>query len=304
MRWLRRSIPCSVKAPGSVILRAMKRLALSVLILVLLAGCSGPKFLYNRADWFINWYLDDYIDFNRDQQRVFDEVLDDHLQWHRRHELPRLEDEVVAVRETLAAELTGRQVHELSERSIELWRDSMRPALPEMADILRSLSDEQIDDFLRSLAKANRDFAEEYVDVSGEELEQLRAERIHEMGDFWLDGLTPAQKRRVAQWAQSAPNVYPAMLRQRQLWREQLGEALAQRAAPDFEERLRTLLLYPRSLWSEEYSERMRVNRAAMKRLMVDMHANLNKKQRAHLLAKIDELLEDIRALQRGGESG
>ena len=48
----------------------------SVMLLLLLSGCSATQLIYNRVDILVRWYLDDYVSLDREQQARFDARFD------------------------------------------------------------------------------------------------------------------------------------------------------------------------------------------------------------------------------------
>ena len=56
--------------------RTPLRMLSSVMLLLLLSGCSATQLIYNRVDILVRWYLDDYVSLDREQQARFDARFD------------------------------------------------------------------------------------------------------------------------------------------------------------------------------------------------------------------------------------
>ena len=54
----------------------LPRKVISALLLLMLTGCSGTTFVYNRLDFLIPWYVGKYVDLTRLQKQLLDEQLD------------------------------------------------------------------------------------------------------------------------------------------------------------------------------------------------------------------------------------
>ena len=136
-------------------------LALILLSLALLAGCSANRLLYNRADTFIRWAADDYVTLDRQQQAVFDKRLDDFLAWHRSEELPHYREFIVTSLATLEDGVTLEEAVAISE-DIDLAADRFQARFIELLlATAEELSDEQIQDFLAELDRNQAEYADE-----------------------------------------------------------------------------------------------------------------------------------------------
>lgn len=266
-----------------------------LLIGALLVGCSS-SFWYNRADWLIGWYVDDYIDFNRDQQRFFDARLEEVLHWHRREQLPRYVDFLSRAEQAFAGEVTVAGLEAFSGEMWNFWRDIVARSLPDMQQLFSGLSPEQKQEFIRALQRQQREFAEEYVELSDVELQRERRKRMRKLLKRWIGSLDTEQRERIAQWATRLPNNYPLISQQQVLWNDRFTDWLLQGGSIDELERL---YVYPDDLWSAEYRERMESSRRMTLQMLVDIHRSLGEEQRRKLLGNLARWHQDFEQLQR-----
>ena len=119
---------------------ALKRILQSLLLCVILAGCT-TSFTYNQLDWLIPWYVDGYVDLTREQRKTLRAQLEPFLSWHRNEELKRYIEILDEIEAGIASPLTGSQVLDWIEeivaaaertelhhafRRITVWRNAER----------------------------------------------------------------------------------------------------------------------------------------------------------------------------------
>ncbi len=150
-----------------------------LLALLVLAGCSVVRTLYNQADNLIRWQLNRAFHLDDDQQDQVRRGLHVFFRWHRQHELP------------IYAQLLNRAGREAQgpispdlacERRAEFEKVGLRSVdhlIPVLAELTRSLKPEQLEQYQSFMAKRMEDFREDY-------LQENKAERDEAFGDFAL----------------------------------------------------------------------------------------------------------------------
>jgi hypothetical protein len=270
-----------------------------VLLVLALSACTS-RIVYDNADWWLNWYIDDYVRFNREQQRSVDRYLDQQMLWHRQSQLPRYEAFLLQTRQDFAGELTVPLVRSRFETVYQFWRDFVGEAMPSCTIMLAQLDERQVAEFLANVDKEAREFEEEYVDATPEELAREHQEDTEKSLKKWLGSLSEEQHRIVSRWAHAMNNVYPASLQQRKRWQGALALALRERSQQEqLEQRLRQLFVTPSDSWSPKYRAMMDANELLTAQMLVDIHRTLTPKQREKLFATIDGYVKDIRKLQK-----
>lgn len=275
------------------------------LVLLSLAGCSSNRFAYRNADWFINWALDDYVELNREQQRQFDQVLDDFLGWHCVAEMPRygayLQDISAALDSDASVSLDAKSMQTLSDRGVEFWKLLASKALHESMPVLQSLDDEQVQQVLDEFAEKNRDFHKDYVAVDAQDLVKLRVKRVRDAMRRWAGSINNLQLQLAEAWAHDADNVYGLIYERRERWRAQFASVMKQRADESFSAELTDLLLHPGRFYSAAERARLLSGQRSAQQFMLLLEQSLTEQQRAHVLAELAKITEDINRLSEPG---
>ena len=121
----------------------------SLIILIFLTGCSSTTFVYNRIDFLLPWYLASYVDLSRDQKQYLDELLIPFYSWHRHEELPRYAEIINSVEEILDSEVKVENITLITQDIEESWFRLEDELLLWMLPLTKSLSDDQINNFLQ-----------------------------------------------------------------------------------------------------------------------------------------------------------
>ncbi len=273
------------------------RLLLLVLMLILGSGCS-VKFAYNNLDRFVRWGVSDYVDLTPEQRRLFDAEFAKLHDWHRRTQLPLYVDFLQGFPGTIADGTDSAEL-EAMEQQVRAWADAVvEKGLPLTADILRSLSDDQMAVLPERLEASNVEIAD--PEPPGD-LESARA--------FWADELTDTF-RRFAGRMTPAQRDYVALrsveyIPERQLWadyrRRWQADLLALLAERDqrsrFDERFFTMARHRERYYGEELSAVFAHNEALSRDVARWLLNHLTVSQRLRLEERMLELAEDLRDL-------
>lgn len=272
----------------------MKRRLLALLALVLLAGCSATRMVYNNADLFLRWQAGRYLDVHGAQSEELDARVAAFLAWHRAHVLPQYAG--------FAREAETRLARGLSRADL-VWsydsfqthiRAAMRAAAEESAPLLDRLSPEQIEHLRQRFAEDNRKFAKEQLEGNDGERRKRRVKRNVERLEDWLGGLSDAQVERVRQYSERAPLV--GELRERERRRLQ-AEFLAMLRAREAGKRLAD--------WAEHWDRNReaafvaahRANLDALFDMLLDLDKTLTPAQRESAQARFREFAADFERL-------
>jgi hypothetical protein len=154
-------------------------MASTLCALLVLAGCSVVRTLYNQAGNIIYWQLNRAFYLNDEQEEQVRHGLYAFFRWHRQNELPVY----AQLLNRAAREAQGPISPELAcERRLEFEKVGLRSVdhlIPVLAELTRSLKPEQLKQFQAFMAKRNENFREDY-------LQDDKAERDEAFGDFAL----------------------------------------------------------------------------------------------------------------------
>jgi hypothetical protein len=128
--------------PDTLFLRA--RVLFLALVLALVAGCSTVRLTYNHGDTVLYWWLNAYLDFDSDQSDWVKNDINKLFQWHRKTQLRDYAGLLANWQRQLAGNPT--QADLLADyRDVKARTELLAfKALPDMADLARSVKPEQI----------------------------------------------------------------------------------------------------------------------------------------------------------------
>jgi hypothetical protein len=180
-------------------------IALLVAASTLIGACSALRFGYNQADELAYWWLDGYLDFNESQTPRVREALTQWHAWHRRTQLPDYSALLARVRTEVPNPTTP-------ERVCQWWNDarsridvSFERVVPAAAEVISTLTPEQVRHVERRYAKANDEFRADYLQADPADRRRESIRRAVERAESFYGRLDDAQRERVAKWVAESP---------------------------------------------------------------------------------------------------
>jgi hypothetical protein len=268
---------------------------------LLLVSACGPRWYYHHLDWMIPWYVDDYLSLDSGQRSALETRLARQLNWHCRTQLPEYAAFLRSVRkkfENPDQTVTREQFAQYLETLKQYWKDLMAQIGPDMADILITASDEQIDELFRNIEEDNLERQRTYVDPPEQDILQNRTDRMVDRLERWIGDLTDAQYTAVQQWSQNIGATTDQWIANRRRLQQAFRQLIATRTIDSaFKEKFTTLLVSPEVVRTAAYQARLDRNIAFMLDLLTDIEKTLTDPQRSHLLAYLESLAEDFDVL-------
>lgn len=283
------------------------RLTLCTLLLLLGSGCSMMRMGYSHLDSVAAWMVHDYFDLNADQRELFAQRFERLHGWHRHEQLPEYAQFAAAIQ---ARAKRGMQAEDL------LWLvDGLRQRYARMAvrgaadaaDLLATLTPEQIEVFKRQVDKDNRKFLREHRvnDSEAERRRVLRQRTLSQLRD-WVGPLSEAQEARVTELLQAAPLV-DKLRHEDRLRRQREFYALLELRNGDrklFTQRLRNWLEHWEAGRSPEQARQFEESWKKRAELYAAVDRLLTPAQRSHLTHRLQDYIDDFRELSTAGKGG
>ncbi len=272
-------------------------LTLSVLLLIL-SGCSS-RFAYNNLDWLIYWYVDDYVELDRPQRVVFDGYVDQWLVWHRQQELDQYLQHLNDLRQQVAGgPLSQQQWLQHFERGRGHWERLRDRVSPELVEIAVLLNDDQVESLFDEVADQREETEEEYNDIKDEDRLDESRKNLQEQMERWIGRLSQLQKDIVSDYA---PRIRPTF-QDRLAYQRQLDAKARQlfdqrETLPDFQQQLLDILQNSSQYQSQQLKENSDHNRVLFAHMSAVISQTLSDKQRRHIDKKLGDLADDIEAL-------
>ncbi|MBC2737629.1 MAG: hypothetical protein HF981_24935 [Desulfobacteraceae bacterium] len=278
----------------------MRSFLIAALTLLLITAC-GPRWYYHHLDWMIPWYVDDYLALDSGQRSEFERRLAIQLNWHCRTQLTEYATFLKSVSrdfQTPDTTVTREQFVYYLQSLSQYWKDLMAQIGPDVADIVITASDDQIDELFRNIEKENLERQRIYVDPPKREILQNRTDRMVERLERWIGTLTDTQYDAVQQWSRNMGATTDQWLANRRRTQQAFRKLMATRTVdPAFKEKFTALLVSPEVLRTKAYQTQLDRNIALMLNLLTDIEKTLTDAQRSHLLAYLESLAEDFDVL-------
>lgn len=276
-----------------------KVFALALLASLFLSGCVA-RVAYGQLDWLTRWYVDSYFDLNDSQDRLVREMIGLNLAWHRATQLPLYADHIRELSAGLSAPVSAGFIAQQYETSLVVWDQSLRHMAPDIARLLLTLSDKQLQGFFAELEEGNLELAEEYSGRAPEARGKKR-DRSVIRGFRWFTGaLSREQEAVVKSYTAGMHDLTEQWLRRREAWQSAFRKLLETRTGnPRFEAELTALLLDPNQFDSLEYRQLVAENRETVFVMVADVLSSISPKQRKHLEQRLSGLATDFDELAR-----
>ncbi|KQQ88421.1 DUF6279 family lipoprotein [Massilia sp. Leaf139] len=193
-----------------------------IALLALVGACSTIRFSYNHGDTLLYWWLDAYVDFEGEQSDWVKRDIRELFQWHRKTQL----DDYAALLGTFQQQLAGNptQADLLNGyREIRKHTETLAmKAVPDMVDLARSLTPEQIEQMEGRFKKKNDEYRRKFVSGSVEKRNEARFDKSMEQFKLWFGGFSNEQEKALRRASDARPldnNVWleERMLRQRKI---------------------------------------------------------------------------------------
>ncbi len=170
------------------------RMLFLVALMVIVAGCSSIRFTYNHGDTLLYWWLNNYLDLDSDQSGWVKKDIDNLFQWHRKTQLKDYTQLLANGQRQLAGNMTHDDLigdyREIKARTELL----AYKALPELADLARSIRPEQIAQMEKKFAKNNDDFRKKFMRGDLEDRQKARFKKSMEQFDLWFGRFSSEQE--------------------------------------------------------------------------------------------------------------
>lgn len=276
------------------------RLAACILCLLLAGGCSMVRVGYGHLDSVVVWMAHDYFDLHAEQRDAFAQRFERLHAWHRSEQLPEYARFLENVQQRARRGLTAADVLWMIDGFRQRYTRIAAHGAADAADLLATLSQEQIDTFKKQIDKNNRKFLREHSS-EGTETERRKAverQMLAQLRD-WLGQLSDAQEARVIVMLQTAP-LTDKLRHEDRLRRQRDFLALLELRRGDrkiFAQRVRDWLEHreagrsPVQVQSFDESWRKRAE------LYAAVDRMLTPEQRKHLLHRLQDYIDDFREL-------
>lgn len=270
----------------------------SLLVALVVGGCSRVQLAYNTADFAIELYASRYLGLDERQVAAWRPVLAKALETHRKDELPALSTLLAEGANAVRTGLTAEKLSPWLDQLETLYRRHARLFAAAAAPLLAALSEAQIDALEERFLEQAHDDATDNDPASLAKRRAKRAERYVENIEWLTGDLSPAQRELVERITAKLPDTTTSWYSYRDRQRLALIALLRRGAESD---QLRTFL----TDWLADFSDLppdLMQARTALRdgliRLAVELDATFSDQQRQRFERRLMSLSEDFQALQ------
>ncbi|MES2150066.1 MAG: DUF6279 family lipoprotein [Pseudomonadota bacterium] len=173
-----------------------RRICMLILIALMgvAAGCSSLRFAYNHGDTLLYWWVNAYLDLDSEQAGTVRRDIDTLFSWHRKSQLKDYTQLLQNGQRQLAGNMT--QADLLGDfRDIKTRAELLAfKALPELADLARSVRPEQIAQMEKKFNSNNDDYRRKYLRGDTEKRQKLRFQKSMEQYNLWFGSFSSDQE--------------------------------------------------------------------------------------------------------------
>jgi hypothetical protein len=276
--------------------------ALSLALVLVLAGCSLLKLGYGQASPLAYRWLDRYVDFDDAQSLRVKAALDDAIAWHRRSQLPEYVDLLVRAEAEVLGDATPER---MCGWATEL-RGRVDPVLqyvaPTIADVVLTLTPQQIVHIEKRFSETNDEWRDDHLQRDPRKRQRAAVAREVERAETLYGRLDDAQRELVARSVAMSPFDGELQLAERQRRQQEAVAMIRQlrEASPGRDDAIAQVRAYlhgldrapPRS--QAGYAERVAAYNC---NFASELHNATSAAQRRAAAARLKGYESDLRAL-------
>lgn len=275
------------------------RWALVALLAAALGGC-GIGLVYPRLDTLGTWYVEGLVSLDDTQSTELERMLEARLDWHRDSELVRYATFLRGMSDSVQRRTDAGTWREAARQAEVFWRDLGAGLAPVAVALGPTLTDEQVDELLRSLAEQDDEEWEEYADRTPQQRIERRQKSWRRGIERYTGRLDASQRALVNARAAASGSAIPEWREYRRAWREELAATLRVRGdAAQFEPRITRLFAHPDDWWTPGYRAALERRRGDLIDLLVELDATLSARQRAAAGREFTSLAAELEALSK-----
>ncbi|WP_096087399.1 DUF6279 family lipoprotein [Agaribacterium haliotis] len=275
------------------------RLKFTLLALCLFLSSCSVKLSYQFLDEALGWQLGRYVDLNSQQNKQAKAFIDEFHSWHRQTQLPLYADYLEQLKHGLNdQQVTAAYLHKESDVMQDMLDASMLRLLPGLTDVAMGLSDEQVNEVVEKLTKERKEYKEDYVDDSPEDISKRRLRDLKRYFEPFFGRFSKEQKQLFADWEAELEPYESYMLVQQLNWQKAFLQAMSLRSDRDaLQASLKQLMLYRTDNWDAELQRRLDYNQEMTFEMLAKLFNSRSEKQRQRLARKFDQYAKDLREL-------
>ena len=162
--------------------------------LTLVSGCSTLRIAYATAPDLVYWWLDRYVDFNDTQTPRVRDAIQQWFVWHRRTQLPDYAALLVRAQQDVLLDTTPARACEWQAEWMARARTAFDRIAPAAAELMPTITPQQIVHLEERYAKANAKFRDDYLDPDPAQRADAARKRTVDRAEMLYGSLEQAQR--------------------------------------------------------------------------------------------------------------
>lgn len=176
-----------------------------IALMAVTTGCSSIRFTYNHGDTLLYWWLNAYLDLDSEQAGWVKKDIDNLFQWHRKTQLRDYTQILQGGQRQLAGNMSQADLmsdyHEIKARTELL----AYKALPELADLARSVRPEQIAQMEKKFNSNNEDYRKKFLKGDTEKRQKVRFQKSMDEFELWFGSFSSEQEAQLRKASDARP---------------------------------------------------------------------------------------------------
>lgn len=279
----------------------MKKSLFIILAFALLnCGCSTIDLVYRNADWYLQYKIQNYTSFNSLQKETIRKDVLNYMYWHRKYELP----EYIIFLQNLngVAQYDGsvkvEQITMLRAQLLSLYKQTMKPAVPPLAQLLSGLDSQQIQELGRTFSEEIKKQREEVLVGTSEENLDRRAEKILDFMKWLAGNLSDEQQQKIREMNRRLPFANPIYIQNREANQNKLIALLNNRAGTEkVTAFLSTWILNPEMTRTSQQQSVIQSFETSTDEMVAQIHGVLTARQKDHIHEMTSSYIKDMQIL-------
>ena len=193
------------RASRSLADRRLAAIAVALVALAFLGGCSALRVGYNQADWLAYRWIANYADFDDAQAVRAKEAIAVWFAWNRKTQITDYADLLLRIDADVKADTSAERVCGYWSAVRTRIDRSVEHAVPAIADIAATLKPAQFESMEKRYAKTNAAFRDEYMQSDPALRASEAAKRVISRSESLYGDLDEFQRERIERWMADSP---------------------------------------------------------------------------------------------------
>lgn len=254
-----------------------KASALILTISLLVSGCSGFGFLFERLDWLMVWQLDRMFDLSSEQEESLQPKAAELREWLRNEGFPNVIDELHQTLTLWESDQLEAAYNHMDNTSKVLIAEFLAQLVPTIQTLSLTLTEENAEYY----RQYNQEKQEEWFEYA--ESDESKADSRIEQIERWFGHLSDQQILSIMPYTKLFPNERQIRIDNNNQWREKMLSAALARDT----EQLKRWIESPELLWTMEYAGLYQQNKQDVSSMMRVLFPTLTTKQKAHASERV-----------------